>query len=353
MSEPWLIYGANGYTGELTARLAADAGLTPILAGRREAPVRAVAERYGFEARVASLEDPAALDALLDDVRVVLHCAGPFSRTSKPMLDACLRTQTDYLDITGEIEVFEAAAARDAACKEAGIMAMPGTGFDVVPSDCLAAYLAAEMPDATHLSLAICGLGAISHGTATTAAENLGRGGAVRRKGRITPVPVAHKTRKIDFGRGPKTAVTIPWGDISTAWHSTRIPNIDVYMAVPPSTARSMRLSRFMGPLLRAGVVQNLVKGWIDRKLTGPDDDQRARGGSWVWGEARNDAGKTITARLSGPEGYTLTALTSLEIVRRVLSGERHEGYQTPSSAYGPDLVTAIEGIEREPIATH
>ena len=81
--------------------------------------------------------------------RSSLHCAGPFSRTWRPMYDACLGTGTHYLDITGEIDVFEALAARDRAARDAGIMLLPGVGFDVVPSDCLIADLAARHPGGT------------------------------------------------------------------------------------------------------------------------------------------------------------------------------------------------------------
>ena len=111
-STPLLIYGANGYTGALIARLAAERGLRPVLAGRSRAGLAAVATPLGLEERVFALEDAAALDAGLAEARVVLHCAGPFAHTARRMADACFRTHTHYLDITGEIAVFEALAAR-------------------------------------------------------------------------------------------------------------------------------------------------------------------------------------------------------------------------------------------------
>jgi short subunit dehydrogenase-like uncharacterized protein len=95
----FLIYGATGFTGKLTARTAKDRGLTPILAGRNEAKLKAVADTLGFQYRVFELSDASRLDAALGEVDVVLHIAGPFSATSKPVADACLRTGTHYLDI--------------------------------------------------------------------------------------------------------------------------------------------------------------------------------------------------------------------------------------------------------------
>ena len=171
-----LIYGATGYTGKLIAKAAHDQGACPILAGRNLAKVERVAEPLGLAARVFDLADPAGIDAGLKDVAVVLCVAGPFSATSRPMADACLRNRVHYLDITGEIEVFEALAARDAEAKARGVMLLPGVGFDVVPSDCLAAHLKRRLPDATDLKLYLS-LGAnMSRGTAKTAVE-FDRGG--------------------------------------------------------------------------------------------------------------------------------------------------------------------------------
>lgn len=95
-----MIYGATGYTGKLVAKEAKRQGLNPLLAGRNEAKVKAVAEPLGFEYRAFGLDNNAAMDAALSEVQAVLHIAGPFSKTSKPMLDACLRTKRHYLDIT-------------------------------------------------------------------------------------------------------------------------------------------------------------------------------------------------------------------------------------------------------------
>jgi short subunit dehydrogenase-like uncharacterized protein len=347
-SSNFLLYGANGYTGNLCAREAVRRGLRPILAGRDREKVESLATELGLESRVFSLEDTPALDAALNEVAAVLHCAGPFSRTSKPMATSCLKTGTHYLDITGEVTVFESLAARDTEAKKAGVMLLPGAGFDVVPSDCLAAHLKRRLPSATKLALGIQGLGRISHGTATTMVENINHGGMVRRDGRLTPVPTAWKTRVIDFGRGPMTAVTIPWGDVSTAFYSTGIPDIEVYAAVPSSARRMMVASRYLGWLLGSSPVQNFLKRRIKAQPPGPNETERARGRSFVWGEVTDDAGERRVSRLSGPEGYTLTVMTALKIIERVLAGKSTAGFQTPSLAYGADFVLEIEGVSRE-----
>jgi short subunit dehydrogenase-like uncharacterized protein len=344
----FLLYGANGYTGNLIAHEAVKRGMRPILSGRDRAKVEPLAQELGLEHRIFSLDESRAASAALSEIPVVLHCAGPFSRTSKPMADACLQTGTHYLDITGEITVFESLAARNEEARRAGVMLLPGVGFDVVPSDCLAAHLKRRQPSATKLTLAIRGLGRISHGTATTMVENINRGGLVRRDGRLTPVPTAWKTRDIDFGTGKVTAVTIPWGDVATAFYSTGIPNIEVYAAVPATTRRMMVASRYFGWLLGASPVQSFLKRRINAQPPGPSDAERERGKSFVWGEVTDDAGEHKVSRLVGPEGYTLTVMTALEIVKLVLDGKAPAGFQTPSLAYGADLILSIDGVVRE-----
>ncbi|MCB9730820.1 MAG: saccharopine dehydrogenase NADP-binding domain-containing protein [Deltaproteobacteria bacterium] len=345
-----LLYGAYGYTGKLIVRHAAAEGVDLVCAGRDHGRLRAVAEPHGMECRTFGLDDPAAMDRELSGIGVVIHAAGPFSRTSKPMADACLRNGVHYTDITGEIEVFEALAARDGEARARGVMLMPGTGFDVVPSDCLAVHLARQLPDATHLGLAFAGLGGgISHGTAMTMVENLHRGGLVRRDGELVSVPTGSLTTEVDFGRGPRPAMAIPWGDVATAWRSTGIPNIEVYVPMSRAAIAGARLLGHLGGLLGSKPVQRLLKWQVERRPAGPSDAQRAGGKSILVGWVRDDAGATATARLTTPEGYTLTAHASLAIARRALAGDAPIGYQTPAMAYGPDIVASLGGSIEAP----
>ncbi len=343
MSNTFLIYGANGYTGELITRFAVERGLRPIVAGRNAEAIKALAEKHGLEHRVFALEQTDKLDAALNEVAMVLHCAGPFSLTSRQMGEACLRTKTHYTDITGEIAVFEACARADEKAKAAGIMIMPGVGFDVVPTDCLARHLKDLMPSATNLSLAFYGKGRISHGTQKTMTMNVDKGGAVRRDGEIMWVPAAWRTREIDFGEVTKKAVTIPWGDVATAFYSTGIPNIEVYTVAPPSALKLMKLSRYLGWLLAKGPVQRYLQGRIPPG--GPTDAERAKGRTLLWGEASDDAGNRVEARMQCPEGYTTTALAALNITVKILAGNFTPGFQTPAKAYGADLILELPNV--------
>ena len=344
----FLIYGANGYTGELITRFAAERGLKPILAGRNAAKVEELAKKFGMDFRAFDLSDSAKLEAALTEVDFVLHCAGPFSLTSEPMVEACLRTRRHYTDITGEISVFEALAARDKAARDAGVMIMPGVGFDVVPSDCLARHLKDRLPSATSLTLAFYGLGRISHGTQATMTMNAGKGGAIRRDGVIESVPAAWKTREIDFGEVKKQGVTIPWGDVATAFYSTGIPNIEVYTIVPEQQLKLLKLSRYLGWLLATAPVQSILQKQIP--AGGPSDEEREKGKTYLWGEARDEAGNRVESRQFGMEGYTMTALTALSIAEKMLKGNFCAGFQTPAKCYGADLILEIEGVSREDV---
>lgn len=346
-----LIYGAYGYTGRLITDWAAEQGLNPIVAGRDRYKVETLAREYDLPHRTFALDRTSALESALDDVSCVLHCAGPFARTTAPMVSACLRTGTHYLDITGEIEVFEALHERDDGAREAGVMLCPGVGFDVVPTDSLAVHLHDAVPSATSLDIAFMGLGSVSRGTMKTAVEQLGQGGAVRREGRIVSVPPGWATRSVDFGAsgpGVRTVVSIPWGDVATAYHSTGIPNITDYTYLPSTARRLLRWSRYLQWLFQLDVVKQLLRALVDRQPPGPSDEEREHGSTHVWARARNDEGAEATARLHGPEAYTFTARTAVAALARVLDGDATPGYQTPGTAFGPDFVLDVDGVTRE-----
>jgi len=182
--------------------------------------------------------------------------------------------------------------------------------------------------------------------------QNIGQGGAVRRNGKITRVPAAWRTREIAYGDKPRLSVTIPWGDVSTAWHSTKIPNIEVFTATSKGNIRGMMLSRYIGWLLETSTVQRFLLDRIRAQKPGPTDAQRARGEAQLWGEAWDDNGTRVASRLRAPDGYTLTAITAVAAARKVLAGGGQPGYRTPSMAFGADFILEVEGTVREDLPT-
>jgi len=309
--------------------------------------VRSLASELGLAPRVFDFDDPGAVVSALAGTALVLNCAGPFVRTAHPLVDACLRSHTHYLDVTGEVAVFESLAARSAEARAAGITVLPGVGFDVVPSDCLAAHLKRRLPNATQLALGFQALGKLSRGTAITTIEGMGRPNLVRRGGVLTEAKIGALTREIDFGRGPQAAVSIPWGDVSTAFYSTGIPDIEVFVAVPRALRHVLRWNAPLAPLLRSAPLQGALKRLARAAGPGPDAQARARSRSYLWGEARAADGTCVCSRMQTPDGYTLTIDSALAAVERLLRGPAPSGFQTPSLAFGADFALELPNVTR------
>jgi short subunit dehydrogenase-like uncharacterized protein len=350
MSDRFLIYGANGYTGSLIAEEAARVGLRPVLAGRTAEKLAPLARRLGFAWMDFDLSNEAALRRSIAGMRVVLHAAGPYSRTGQPMVNACMAEGVHYIDICGEIAVLEALSKRDADARRKDVMLLAGAGFDVVPSDCLLAHLRRRLPSANAARLFIGGTPVLSRGTTRTLAESIASGTIVRREGNL--VELDHPPRDFcDFGNGLRPVIGVSLGDVVTGWWSTQLPNIAVYFEVSPALEQLAGTPRFLRHLLSTQLGQWTLNRLIDRQPIGPSADERNARKSILVGEAADSAGSIVRSRLSGPESYGLSATTAIEIARRALLGEFRAGYQTPSTVYGADLITSIAGVVREDLA--
>jgi len=352
-STQFLLYGANGYTGQLIAKLSATYDLHPILAGRNKKAIQQLADELQLPYRVIDLDNTDQLQTTLKEVSLVLHAAGPFQLTAKQMIEACIATNTHYIDITGEIPVFEMAKRYNDAAIQSGIMLMPGAGFDVVPTDCMALFLKNKLPDADSLQLAFASVGGgLSHGTATTMVMGLGESGAVRENGKIIKKPLGHNGMWIDFSKltGKQKRVfvmTIPWGDVSTAHFTTGIPNIETYTGISPKIYYFLKLQRAFNWLLKTSLIRRYANKKINKNPAGPTDEARAKSSSLVWGKVKNQQGEMIQAAMKVKDGYTLTAHSSLLIVQKILAGNFKSGYQTPAAVYGEDLILEIPDTKR------
>jgi short subunit dehydrogenase-like uncharacterized protein len=338
------LYGAYGYTAQLLIPELLARGIRPLLGGRNAGKLAEAATRHGLPQVAGSATEVAAVLAARPEIQLVINCAGPFSETFDGVAEACIAHKVHYIDITGEIEVFEKAQAWGPRAATAGIMLMPGTGFDVVPSDCLALHLKQRLPGATHLELAFYGTGGVSRGTALTMVRSLGKGGAVRENGKIVPMPMDGSTKEIDFFGRKKVCSSIPWGDVSTAYFTTGIPNIVVYTVLPK---RSGFFSKMIGGMEKLPVLNLIPKGiggMIRAFMTGPNAEVRTKAKSYLVGEVRDAAGGVARARLKTREGYTLTALTCAMITARILAGDLKTGFQTPAAVYGVGLILEVEG---------
>lgn len=341
-----LFYGITGYTGELILKEAKRQDFQPIIAGRNEAKVKALAEQFDLPYRVFGLDDAMVLDTQLSDIDLVLHCAGPFHFTATPMIEACLRNFVHYLDLSGRVEGFEAAQRLHDKAVRQKVMLMPGVGFDVVPSDCLVAHLHQQLPDATHLTLAIAMKnGGVSRGTALSTLENLPNGATVRKNGKIVNVPLAQKTRVFKFGNWYESiCATAPWGDVATAYYTANIPNVETYLATTEKGAKMMRFTQHLKWLLKQSWVKNIAKKIIENRPAGLSETERLQSESYFYGEVTNAKGEQKSAVLRVDDAYVNTAQVSVLIVKKIVTGNFKIGFQTPGGLYGSNLILEIKG---------
>ncbi|ANU14902.1 putative integral membrane protein [Planococcus halocryophilus Or1] len=338
----WMIYGANGYTGELIAREAVKRGLSPVLAGRNADKIRPLAEELSLAFQAFPLNDHAAKQ--LKDIDLVLHCAGPFDLTSKPMIQACLQAKTHYLDITGEISVFEYTHSQHAQAVEKDIILCSGVGFDVIPTDCTALKLKEALPDAIELSLGFDSDSGVSPGTFKTMIQGIGSTSMHRKDGVLEPVTLGSQHRIIDFGRGSRSAMGIPWGDVSTAYYTTGVPTISTWIPMSKPKIQSARLMKIASPLFASDWVKEMLQKQVEKRVKGPNNEFRANTPAYIWGEARNAEGVLKVARLQTANVYDLTVYGSLDLVRRLLSEQIDGGYYTPAGLFGSSLVEKLPG---------
>jgi short subunit dehydrogenase-like uncharacterized protein len=344
-SDAFVIYGATGFTGRLLARAARELGLRPVLCARDEQRLAAVASSLELEHRAAPLPN---LEAVLRDFKVVIHAAGPFSETFQPVVEACLRTGAHYLDVSGEAGSIEGVSRWDAEARRRGVMLMPGAGFDVVASDCLAAYVAKQIRRARRLSIGVSGLELVSRGSARTLINELGRPARIRRDGVLTDVAPGGLRRDFDYGGGPRASVAVGWGDVVSAYYTTGIPSIEVYFEETAGVRAMVMANRYFGWALGGGPMRRWMDSQVRALPEGPTDEQRAARRAVVVAEASDDAGRVARARLRTPEAYTFTCMAALAIASRVILGDHEPGFQTPARVFGSDLALSLPGVSLE-----
>lgn len=349
----WMIYGASGYTGQLIAEEAVSRGHKPVLAGRSEAKVRPLAEKLGCEWKAVPLDDPGSLRAALDGVGLVVHAAGPFVYTSAPMVRACLDVGAHYTDITGELSVFEAVFAMDEAAQRRGISLVSGIGFDVIPTDCMAVHVASRVKHPRKLEMAIAAIGNPSGGTARTIVEEiLPKGIRARREGKLVSIPPLKGGKKVRFSRREAWVVPAPLADLETAFHSTGIEDITMYIAAGSNVAKVGRViwpfAAVTMPLVQAALRAKPVReklGALAHERQGPDAAARESGRSYIWARAEGSDG-AAEATLETLEGYELTRIGSVRTVEKILA-TRPRGAKSPAQVLGADFVLELPNTVR------
>jgi len=311
-----MIYGATGYTGRMAAEHAKKLGLNLLIAGRNAERLAALSAELDAPYRVFTADA-----SQLEGVDVLLNFAGPFAQTAAALMRACIANGTDYLDITAEINVYRLAEQLGSG---ADVMLLPGVGWDVVPTDCLAMHVAGRVPQPHSLKIALQVPGAMSRGSAMSVGEIIGAGVMARVDGHLVATPDA-QPQYLDFGDGPALCAPLSFGDLVTAWHSSAIPNIEMFVHITGEA---------------------FPEGDLSLLPDGPTQAQRDAHRARAVAEVTGIDGTVVRSVIETVNGYSYTPLAAVEAARRVLGGERRPGFETPAKLFGMGFAQTIAGTQ-------
>jgi short subunit dehydrogenase-like uncharacterized protein len=313
----WMLYGAAGHTGSLIAQHAQERGHRPLLVARSEPAIAELAKKLELEYRVFGLDDRAALVEELASIDLVLNAAGPFLHTADALAEACLDAGVHYLDISNELQVFRSLYDLDERAKQAGVSVIPGVGFGVVATNCLARYVSDAVGGATSVEVAARIASAQpGPGAAATMRENLPYGGWIRQDGKLVPQQLGTGTTTIVFPDSTFGAMPVPTGDLEAAFGATAAPNVTAYSVTVEAKAS-------------------------DEIAAEPGNFR-----SFGWARATGAGGERAEAWLETGESYAFTADASVRAVEEVLT-RTLAGALSPAAAFGADFVLEVDNTSR------
>jgi short subunit dehydrogenase-like uncharacterized protein len=332
--------------------MAVARGHRPFLSGRDPERLARLAAELGLDYSACALDDQETLSQLVGSCKLVLNAAGPFSETAAQVQRACIHQSTHYIDVTGEIPVFERAMSHSQSARNAGIAIVCGAGFDVVPTDCMAAFVSARISDPVWLQITFNGLAHLSRGTLRTALRHFHKPTLVRRNGTIVPLNDRRYRRDTVIADSRYRCIPVSWGDLATAFHTTKIPNITTCIAVPWRNGFQTALAlHALSLAVHLKPLRNWLLGYVEKRVTGPSAEIRSTARTRVWVEAENEAGDKSAAWLETMEAYRFTAESAIRCVEKILASNL-SGAFTPAMAFGADFILEIPETRRYNLMT-
>jgi short subunit dehydrogenase-like uncharacterized protein len=234
-------------------------------------------------------------------------------------MEACIAGGVHYLDVTAEYRVYALAESLSERAAAAGVMLLPGVGWHVVPSDCLALYVAAKVAQPQSLRIAFQVADTMSRGSAATVGEMRSVGLLVRADG-IIVAKLDAAPERFDFGAGPVDSVPVSFGDLVTAWKSTGIPNISMFV--------NMKM--------------NVLPAGVAAVAEGPSLEERTANPASFVVEVTGIDGTVVRARMDTVNGYTYTPMVAIEALRLLAVGQAKFGFQTPATVFGAGFAASI-----------
>ncbi|MBA2764334.1 MAG: saccharopine dehydrogenase NADP-binding domain-containing protein [Thermoleophilaceae bacterium] len=343
-----VLYGATGYTGQLVTEELVARAVPFVLGGRREQALRALSASRGngAEIRIASVDDPASMRALMDGCDVVINCAGPFSLAGETVVAAAVDTATHYIDSTGEQPYMQAVFERHGpAAERAGVALVPAMAFDYVPGDCIARLAAAELEPLRELRLyyAVSGFGA-TRGTLRSSLEMLKGGDIVYEDGDWAPAPSYVAPERFEFPAplGLKSVSKYPSGEIVTVPRHTQTRKVTARITsetfVPsPRLAGAMP---YMTPVISAALrtpLRGVLHRAINRLPEGPELEQRRSAAFTVVAVAHAGDGRTRQGVVRGSDVYGFTSVSLVRAAELMSApGYSAKGALGPAAAFDP-----------------
>jgi short subunit dehydrogenase-like uncharacterized protein len=351
-----VLFGATGYTGDLTARAMAKRGMKPVLAARRREAVEALAsELGGLESAVADVTDPASIRALVERGDVLVSTVGPFARWGDPALDGAIDAGAHYVDSTGEPpfvrKVFEQGGPRAEA---SGSLLLTAMGYDWLPGNLTGALALRQAGDvATAVRIGYFtkggGLGGASGGTRASAAGALIEPSFQYRDGRIVTERGARKVHDFDFNGRSKPGVSVGTSEaFSLPRAFPNVRDVEVYLGWFGGASKPMQAFSLVGAGIAripgvSTVMSAAAERFVKTSTGGPDEEARAGTGSRFIAEALGTSGDVLaTVRTEGVNGYTFTGEALAWAAERIAAGEADGvGALGPVEAFGLDALEA------------
>ena len=364
-----VLYGATGYTGELTARALVARGAKPVLAGRTASKLEALAADLGgeLETATADITNPASVRALLEDGDVLITTVGPFVRFGEPAVEAAIDAGATYIDSTGEPafirRVFEEWGPR---AERAGATLLTAMGYDWVPGNLAGALALTEAGDAAtgvRTGYFTTGPFGPSGGTKASAAGALIQDGYALRDGRIVTERGAKRVHSFQAAGQERQAISAAASEHFALPRSfPRLREVDAYLGWFANRSKAMSIGSgamsgfFKVPGTKAGA-NALIERFAKGSTGGPSAEQRAKSGSYVVGEALDSAGNVLaTVDVEGNDAYDFTAaIMAWAAIEAAENPIEVKGAVGPVEAYGLERLergAAEAGIaRRQPVA--
>jgi short subunit dehydrogenase-like uncharacterized protein len=354
-----VLFGATGYTGELTARALVARGVRPVLAARSRARVEALAaELGGLESAVADVAAPRTVRALVEPGDVLVSTVGPFARWGAPAVEAAIDAGAHYLDSTGEATFIRSVFERyGPAAAAAGCGLLTAFGYDWVPGNLAGALAlreagagAARVEVAYFISGGALTSSAMSGGTRASAAGVMLERGFAWRGGRLVVERGARRARAFEVapGRSEMAISAAASEHFALPRLAPGLREVDAYLGWFGPLSRPMQALSVAttGLGLVPGVkpaLQGLTARFVKGSTGGPDEAARARTGSIVLGRAYDAAGRQLSAvRLEGVNAYTFTgAVLAWGAQAAAAGGLRGSGALGPADGFGVDELEA------------